>query len=56
MWKEIFQKQELRKHQQKCTNTVSDFTLRTIINYIKSVVKCIRQYDFHYIYFTDWFT
>ena len=41
--KKYSQKQELRKHQQKCTNTVSDFTLRTIINYIKSGVKRIRQ-------------
>ena len=44
--KEHSQKQELRKHQQKCTNTVNDFILRTIINYIKSGVKCIRQYKY----------
>ena len=44
--KKYSQKQELRKHQQKCTNTVSDFTLQTIINYIKSGVRCIVNTNF----------
>jgi len=51
--KKYSQKQELRKHQQKCTNTVSDFTLRWIINRIRNDVNGLRHYNFHYIFFRD---
>jgi hypothetical protein len=44
---------DLKKHQQKCSQAVSGFTLRWIINRIRNGVKGLRHYNFHYIFFRD---
>ena len=44
---------DLKKHSKKCSQTVSDFTLRSIINHIQNGVKGLRHYNFHYIFFRD---
>ena len=49
--KKYVDKRDLKKHQQKCSQTVSGFTLRWIINRIRNGVKGLRHYNFHYIFF-----
>jgi len=47
--KKYAENRDLKKHQQKYRQTVSDFTLRSTINHIQNGVKGIRHYNFHYI-------
>ena len=54
--KKYVDKRDLKKHQQNCSQTVSSFTLRWIINRIRNGVKGLRHYNFYYINFTGWFT
>ena len=49
--KKYAQTTDLKKHSQKCSQTVSDFTLQPIINHIRNGVKGIRQFNFHYIFY-----
>jgi hypothetical protein len=51
--KKYIEKRDLKKHQQKCSQTINGFTLRWIINRIRNGVKGLRHYNFHYIFFRD---